>query len=196
MQRTLSFMIIILVLVVSATAILFRNPPQRPLAPVKIDKKSAKRDAIDQMARDSLQTLLSEDAAANTLADSAAGFAVFDSVKVALLISGGGGVGVAVNSATGQRTYMKMGTGGIGFGLGVNKFQVVFLFQDEATLQKFVENGWQADAGATASAGKNAAEAKTNFVNGLAIYQLTEKGLMLNADLAGTKYWLYDKLNE
>ena len=59
-----------------------------------------------------------------------------------------------------------------------------------------VVKGWQADAGATASAGKNAAEAKTNFVNGNAIYQLTEKGLMLNADLVGTKYWQHDKLND
>jgi hypothetical protein len=59
-----------------------------------------------------------------------------------------------------------------------------------------IDKGWQADAGATASAGKNAAEVKTNFVNGLAIYQLTDKGLMLNADIAGTKYKLNDKLNE
>jgi len=70
------------------------------------------------------------------------------------------------------------------------------LFQDDVTLRNFIEKGWQADAGATASAGKNAAEVKTNFVNGLAIYQLTDKGLMLNADIAGTKYKLNDKLNE
>jgi lipid-binding SYLF domain-containing protein len=101
-----------------------------------------------------------------------------------------------VSKSSGKHVYMKMGTGGIGFGLGVNKFQVVFFFQDETTMSNFVEKGWQADAGATASAGKNAAEAKTNFVNGLAIYQLTEKGLMLNADIAGTKYWQHDKLNE
>ena len=131
-----------------------------------------------------------------SLYDDAIGWAVFDNTKVAFGVSGGGGTGVAVSKASGKRTYMKMGTGGIGFGLGVNKFQVVFLFQDEATLSNFIEKGWQADAGATASAGKNAAEAKTNFVNGLAIYQPTEKGLMLNADLAGTKYWLHDKLNE
>ena len=47
----------------------------------------------------------------------------------------------------------------------------------------------------TASAGTNAAEVKTGFVNGIAIYQMTEKGLMANADIAGTKYWKNDKLN-
>ena len=52
-----------------------------------------------------------------------------------------------------------------------------------------------AAAVAPASAGTNAAEVKTDFVNGMAIFQMTEKGLMANADIAGTKYWKNDKLN-
>ena len=96
---------------------------------------------------------------------------------------------------TGEKTYMKMGTAGVGFGLGANKYQVIFFFQDSQTYDNFVNKGWQADAGATASAGENAAEVKTGFVNGIAIYQMTEKGLMANADIAGTKYWKNDKLN-
>jgi lipid-binding SYLF domain-containing protein len=102
---------------------------------------------------------------------------------------------VAKVKETGDKTYMKMGTAGIGFGLGANKYQVIFLFQDSTTYDNFVNKGWQADAGATASAGTSAAEAKTNFVNGLAIYQMTEKGLMAHADIAGTKYWKNNKLN-
>ena len=109
-MRTLGSVMLCIFLAVSTVAMAQE-------APVQIDKKAAKRDAIDQMARDTLQTLLTEDAAANKLADSAVGFAVFDSLKVAVLLSGGGGVGVAVNSTTGQRTYMKMGTAGIGVGL-------------------------------------------------------------------------------
>ena len=160
---------------------------------LKLDSQRAK---INEVAKETLDQLFSENPKAKGLYDEAIGWAVFDNTKVAFGISGGGGTGVAVSKTSGKHVYMKMGTGGIGLGLGVNKFQVVFLFQDEVTLRNFIEKGWQADAGATASAGKNAAEAKTNFVNGLAIYQLTEKGLMLNADIAGTKYWLHDKLNE
>ena len=159
-------------------------------------KQDSKRAKINEVAKETLDQLFSENPKAKGLYDEAIGWAVFDNTKVAFGISGGGGTGVAVSKTSGKHVYMKMGTGGVGFGLGVNKFQVVFLFQDEVTLRNFIEKGWQADAGATASAGKNAAEAKTNFVNGLAIYQLTEKGLMLNADIAGTKYWLHDKLNE
>ncbi len=159
-------------------------------------KADSQRAKINEVAKETLNQLFSENPKAKGLYDDAAGWAVFDNTKVAFGISGGGGTGVAVAKGSGKRVYMKMGTGGIGVGIGVNKFQVVFLFQDEATLRNFIEKGWQADAGATAAAGKNAAEAKTNFVNGLAIYQLTEKGLMLNADLAGTKYWQHDNLNE
>ena len=159
-------------------------------------ERDAKRAKINEVAQETLQKLFAENSKAKALYDEAIGWAVFDNTKVALGISGGGGNGVAVSKETGKHTYMKMGTVGVGFGLGVNSYQVVFLFQDEVTLRNFIEKGWQADAGATASAGKSAAEVKTNFVNGLAIYQLTDKGLMLNADIAGTKYKLNDKLNE
>lgn len=158
--------------------------------------KDTKRAKINEVAEETLQKLFAENPKSKSLYDDAVAWAVFDNTKVAFGISGGGGNGVAVDKESGKRAYMKMGTGGIGLGLGVNKYQVVFLFQDEVTAKNFIEKGWQADAGATASAGKNSAEAKTAFVNGLAIYQLTEKGLMLNADLAGTKYWLNDKLND
>jgi lipid-binding SYLF domain-containing protein len=158
-------------------------------------KLESQRVKIDEVAAETLEKLFAENEKAKDLYEQAIGWAVFDNTKVAFGLSGGGGRGVA-ESKDGRKAYMKMGTGGVGLGLGVNKYQIVFFFQDEATLENFIENGWQADAGATASAGKNAAEAKTGFVNGLAIYQLTEKGLMLNADVAGTKYWLDDKLNE
>ena len=159
-------------------------------------KHDSQRAKINEVAKETHDQLFNEHPKAKGLYDDAVGWAVFDNTKVAFGISGGGGTGVAVSKTSGKHVYMKMGTGGIGFGIGVNKFQVVFLFQDEKTLQNFVEKGWQADAGATATAAKEAAEVKTNFVNGLAIYQHTEKGLMLNADLSGTKYWLHDKLNE
>jgi lipid-binding SYLF domain-containing protein len=162
----------------------------------KTMKQEAKAQKIDETADETLQELFAENAKAKTLYENSYGWAVFDNLKMALGISGGGGNGVAVEKASGERTYMKMGTGGVGLGIGVNKYQVVFLFEDAQTFTNFVEKGWQAEAEATAAAGESAAEAKTNFVNGLAIYQLTEKGLMANADIAGTKYWKNKKLND
>jgi lipid-binding SYLF domain-containing protein len=158
-------------------------------------ENESKRMKLDEMGEDALRALFAENPKAKELYENAYGCAVFDNLKLAFGFSGGGGNGVAKVRESGDKTYMKMGTAGIGFGLGANKYQVIFLFQDSKTYDNFVNKGWQADAGATASAGTNAAEAKTNFVNGMAIYQMTEKGLMANADIAGTKYWKNDKLN-
>ena len=162
----------------------------------KTMKQEAKATRIDEMADDALAQLFEKHPKANDLYAKAYGWAAFDNLKLAIGVSGGGGNGVAVNKQTGERTYMKMGTGGVGLGLGANKYQIVFLFQDEGTFSNFITKGWQADAGATAAAGGSAAEVKTDFVNGLAIYQMTEEGLMLNADIAGTKYWKNKKLND
>jgi lipid-binding SYLF domain-containing protein len=161
----------------------------------KATKKEAKRQKIDAMASEALNTVLEKGPKAKALYGQSYGYAVFDNLKIAFGVSGGGGAGVAVNKSDSARTYMKMGTAGIGLGLGGQKYQVVFLFQDEKTFRSFVDKGWQADASAKAAAGTAGANVKTGFVNGIAIYQMTDKGLMAQADIAGTKYWKYGKLN-
>jgi len=160
---------------------------------MKQDSKAAK---LDNTAEESLLTLFAENPKTRELYARSYGWAVFDNLKLALGVSGGGGNGVAVARATGEKTYMKMGTAGVGVGLGVKKYQVVFFMQDSQTFDQFVDKGWQADAGAGAVAGKAGVEVMTDFVNGLAVYQLTESGLMANADIAGTKYWKNKKLND
>jgi lipid-binding SYLF domain-containing protein len=158
-------------------------------------KRESKRMKIDEMAEDALNTLLAANPKAENLYELSYGWAVFDNLKLAFGFSGGGGNGVAKIRVSGEKTYMKMGTAGIGIGLGVNTYQVVFLFQDSRTFRNFVDRGWQADATASAVAGQAGAEAKTDFSNGMAIYQITDKGLMAHADIAGTKYWKNKKLN-
>ncbi len=38
-------------------------------------------------------------------------------------------------------------------------------------------------------AGNESQELAVSFVDGMAVFQLTKKGLLLVADLTGTKYW-------
>jgi lipid-binding SYLF domain-containing protein len=159
-------------------------------------KRESKRMKIDETAQEALNTLFAGNPKAEDLFEMSYGWAVFDNLKLAFGFSGGGGNGVAKERVSGEKTYMKMGTAGIGIGLGVNTYQVVFLFQDSRTFQNFVEKGWQAEATASAVAGESGAEAKTDFSNGMAIYQITDKGLMAHADIAGTKYWKNKKLNK
>jgi lipid-binding SYLF domain-containing protein len=156
----------------------------------------AKQAKIDEAAQEALNTVFGKAESAKELYDKAYGWAGFDNLKIAFGFSGGGGNGVAVDKKSGKRTYMKMGTAGVGLGLGGQKYQVIFLFQDEKTFTNFVEKGWKADASAQAAAGTEGAGATTGFVNGIAVYQMTDKGLMASADITGTKYWKNKKLND
>ena len=162
----------------------------------QVMETEGKRGKINETADESLEELFGENEKAREIFARSYGWAVFDNLKIGIGISGGGGNGVAVVRSTNARTYMKMGTAGIGLTLGAQKYQVVFLMQDSKTFDQFVDKGCQADAGASAVAGKAGVGVMTDFVNGLAVYQLTEKGLMANADIAGTKYWKNDKLND
>lgn len=158
-------------------------------------KTESKRLKINEMSAAALDQVMNSNWKAGELFESAYGWAAFDNLKIAFLISGGGGNGVAINKGTGEKIYMKMGTAGIGLGLGGQSYQVVFFFQDEKTFFNFVEKGWKADASAQAAAGKDGANATTGFVNGVAVWQITDKGLMASADVTGTKYWKNKKLN-
>jgi len=159
------------------------------------EKDAEKRAEIDAMADAAMKELFESSEGAKALYDKSVGHAVFNNVKIQFGISGGGGQGVAVSKA-GKHTYMKMGTAGIGLGIGGQKYKVIFLFETEKSFKSFVEKGWQADTSAQAAAGDAATSAAASFKDGIADYQITEKGLIASADITGTKYWKNDGLNE
>lgn len=163
-----------------------------PWAEMRLD---AKRKVIDAMAGETLERLTIREPKAKELMEKAYGYAVFDNFKFGIGISGAGGTGVAVERASGKRTYMKMGSAGIGLTLGGQKYRVIFLMQDSQTFERFVTKGWYADASARAAAGKEGGASGTAFVNGLAIYQLNDSGLMASVDVASTWYSKDEELN-
>lgn len=130
---------------------------------------------------------------------SAPGHAVFSNANVNLLLASfGGGYGVATDQRSGKKTFMKMGEVGVGLGLGVKDFRIVFVFHTEESQRNFVDKGWslgaQADAAAKAS-DKGAAVGGELTVGNMTIYQLTESGLALQATIKGTRFWKDEKLN-
>ena len=130
----------------------------------------------------------------------APGYAVFSNANVNLVLASfGGGYGVARDQRSGRDTYMQMGEVGLGIGLGVKDFRIVFVFHTEESMRNFVDKGWtfgaQADAAAKAS-DKGGAVGAEVVVNNMTLYQLTESGLALQATIKGTKFWKYDALNQ
>jgi len=164
------------------------------------DKADKERADIQKIEQDTLARLYSVQPSAKRAIEGAAGYAVFNNFGMKILVAGGGsGKGVAVDRKTGTRTYMKMGEVQAGIGIGVKKFQVVFVFETPDKLAAFVNQGWEFGGQTTAAAttgGQGAAlQGALSVSPGVWMYQLTDKGLALEATVKGTKYWKDTALN-
>jgi len=158
------------------------------------------RSEVQRMRSETLAKLYKVQPGAQAHIQKAAGYAVFSNVGVNLiLLSAAGGSGVARDNKTGRDTYMRMVSGGVGFGLGVKDFRGVFVFSTSDKLDQFVNSGWeasaQADAAAKAGDKGAAASGAVTVAPGVTLYQLTENGLALQATIQGTKYFKNDDLN-
>lgn len=159
------------------------------------ETKAEKRAEIDQMAETALDELFAEQPQARQLYEEAAGYAAFSSTEVSAGIKAGGGSGVAVDKETNERTYMNMKTGGVSLGLGGQRYQLVMLFENDEDLNEFINEQWQGDLGASAVAGEASAAGAMNFRDGVVAFPISEKGLLLEADLTGTKFTVDEDLN-
>ena len=169
------------------------------MSPAGSDVAAQRQTARDMRAR-TLTRLYDIHPGAQSRIQKAAGYAVFSNININLiLLSAGGGWGVAHDKGSGKDTYMRMASGGIGFGLGVKDFRGVFVFDSKDKLDWFVNEGWdasgQADAAAKANDKGGAWAGAVDIAPGIHLYQITENGLALQATLQGTKFWKDGDLN-
>ncbi len=156
----------------------------------------ARQMEIDAESKAALDGLLADNEVAKALFDEAAGYAVFSVTKAGgFLVTGAGGSGVAINKGTGSRVYMRMGSGGVGFGIGVQQYSLVIMFEDLPHLERFMDGGWDSSATAQAAAGQEGVAVTSSFIDGVALFQTTDKGLIAIADVSGTRFWVADTLN-
>lgn len=157
------------------------------------------RNALNTMSNVSLAKLFQQTPSAKAIFDQAYGYAVFDSRKFSLLIHTNGGSGVAVDKLTGERYYMNMFGAGLALGIGGKFYQQIMLFETREKFNAFVSNqwhdGWEGSTEAGAVMMDESAELGLKFSDGMAVFVLNDKGLLVDANLTGSKYWLDDDLN-
>jgi len=166
-------------------------------------KESNRQERVERIktSNDTLQLLYKYAPEARAMVLNSYGYATFSNLGINLvLLSAEGGKGMAHNNKTGINTYMNMGSGGLGFGLGIKDFRAVFLFENKRVYDNFVNYGWEANAQVDAAAkykdtggSINAAE---TVASGIRLYKLTQSGLLLQATVQGTKYWKDKELNK
>lgn len=161
-----------------------------PPAAARADSKS---DIMEMRAR-TLARFYKEEPGGQAAIQNSVGYAVFSSGGVnVILFSAAYGSGVAHDNKTGRDTFMKMASGGLGLGLGVKDYRLVFVFTTRSAFDQFVKDGWdfsgQADAAAKAGTSGGELSEAGDVMPGVKVYQMTESGLALQATLQGTKYW-------
>src|SRR6516225_5801983 len=137
-------------------------------------EKEEERTEIRQMVQDTLTRLYKAQPAAKAAVEKGYGYAVFSNTGVKILLAG--------------------------LGIGVKKFRVVFVFDNQKAFDNFVNSGWEF-GGQTSAAAKTSPEkggsmeGAASVSEGVWMYQLTDKGLALEITAKGTKYSKDDDLN-
>lgn len=163
--------------------------------------KEEKRQDVRDVAENTLQRLYKSQPRAKDAIDRAAGYAVFSNFGMKIFFAGGGsGSGLAVNRKTKQETFMKMVEVQAGLGVGVKKFRLVWVFEKQSDLDKFINAGWELGAQATASAqmsgkGSEVYAGAMSISPGVWLYQLTDDGIAAELTAKGTKYYKDSDLN-
>ncbi|HEX7238574.1 MAG TPA: YSC84-related protein [Gammaproteobacteria bacterium] len=153
-----------------------------------------RRQEILDMSKMTLNELRKDKTAADLL-DEAYGTAVFDTTKGGFIVTGAGGTGVAMRKNGSNPVYMHMGSGGVGLGAGLENYKFIILFENEDVYKRFIDGEWSAGATAQAAAGRDGAAVVGKFNNGVAVYHITDKGLIAQADVQGVRFWPSDRLN-
>ncbi|HSO06011.1 MAG TPA: YSC84-related protein [Pelomicrobium sp.] len=158
------------------------------------------RASIDKMREETLAQLYKVQPDAKAKIAKAPGYAVFSEYGLTVLFVGGaGGKGVAVNNATGHKTYMNMGQVSAGLGLGGKELRTVFVFKTKQAFDDFVNKGWEfggGGAGVAQAGSKGGGEAGHEVIGkAMDVYQLTKNGLIAEVTVSGTKYWKDAALN-
>jgi lipid-binding SYLF domain-containing protein len=123
----------------------------------------------------------------------AVGYAVFDASQVNLVLFVGGlGAGMLVENESGKETFMRMKRAGTGPGVGYKSFRQLMVFKDHSLFDNFRRLG--ADVGASADATMKIGEKgvtvdlNVSFNPLLSVYQITDRGALLQANWGGVAY--------
>jgi lipid-binding SYLF domain-containing protein len=163
------------------------------------DDKAAKQAEVLKSTQASMERFYKEKPDLKAAVAKAPGYGIFTTYGVSFLIGGSGGTGVVHDNKTRKATYMKVGGASAGLQLGAAQTELLIVFKTAAAMNKFIESGWEAAGGVTASAGASGATAGggkgSSAMEDANTYTLTKTGV--DVGLAGgvSKFWKDKDLN-
>ena len=157
-----------------------------------------KRDFLVDLERKTIADLVDKYPDAEADLDRAIGYAVFSNRAAKIpMVGAGEGIGVVLDSETGERSYLKVGRLDVGGGLGVREYRLVVLFFEHEPLKKLA--GGKLEIGAGVEAGAQDKDVGTG-AGGIAgsrneervIYQLSDEGVSATLTVRAIRYSVLD----
>ena len=185
---------------IAITLVLSFTVTPAPLWSASKEEIKQKKADIRKMAKETLARLYKVQPSAKKAISKSAGYAVFSNFGTKIFLAGGGsGKGVVYDNKTKKETFMKMIEVQAGLGFGIKKFRLVWVFENQTDVNKFINSGWEF-GGQTSAAAKlgdqgGAFAGAMSVSPGIWLYQLTDDGLALELTGKGTKYYKDDDLN-
>lgn len=110
------------------------------------------------------------------------------------------GRGIAINNQTGERVYLRLQELSAGIGLGAEEYDLVFLINTREAWDNFIAGkirfGASADAAASDGVSGGAIDGAEYAAPGVWVFQMTTKGVAVEATINGIKIYADKKLNQ
>lgn len=172
-------------------------------APTKTDStQEARREALLELRDTTVADLIARKPEIKDELASAVGYGVFGSTQynIVLLVMGDG-AGVLTDNETDKTTFMKMARVGTGPGVGYKRFRQLIVFRNRDLFDTFGAVGADVSASGDASfkpgTGKGLVlDGSISFNPMLSSYQLTDEGVVLQANWGGVGYLPDEALNQ
>ena len=165
------------------------------------EQVEAKRQEILTMSTETLERLYKDHPEAKEEIKNAYGYGVFEGHGVNLVLYvAGKGHGVVYDNKTNAPIFMNAIRAGTGPGVGYKSIHAVLIFKNETVYNQFTTIGVQVSASGDALlkvAGEGAEMSKAaSLVPGVSYYQLTDTGLVLQANWGATEFLKDPHLNK
>ncbi len=151
--------------------------------------KSAEKQAqLTTRTESAIEAAKKTDPGLQKFFDSAVGYAVFPSVgKGAVGIGGAYGRGELFEGGK-LAGYCTLTQASIGLALGGQAYTELIFFETPEALNRFKSGNFAFAAQVSAVALKSGASANAKYANGVAVFTMSEKGLMYEASVGGQKF--------
>lgn len=164
------------------------------------EQKNKEKNHLLQIADKTLSDLYRDKPDVRKKIENSYGYAVFSNTGYNIILYvGGKGKGVAFKNSDKKPIFMTMLNAGTGPGVGYNKYRQILIFDSEDLFKQFTTIGLNATASANATIKLGDADVDQSgvvaLVPGVSAYHINDKGVDIQANWGGMKYFKDNDLN-